>query len=252
MTGLEIFIGGGILLSNLALASWLLKDKNAPAQPHRKANEEAKPSHDDSPIAAASSFDLDSYMQSLSEKVLEELPKLITVALGEVDFSDVVFSGKTSVDKEENVSGEQEKTPALNKQATAEAFDTDIRDVEPQPPSEPIEPCPSIDELEESVEVAMDPASSDEEKAKAGKVLQEYEVTQVYDVLKSKDVIGDKIDLCLKLALRAEISAKAKPKSTPKPAAKNTATKTVKKKVTKLYLSNVDFDNFNPEDVLPQ
>lgn len=68
-----------------------------------------------------------------------------------------------------------------------------------------------MDELEEAMGVAMDNDSSDEDLAKAGKFIEPYTVTKLFDAITTNEEIDRRIELCLTLALRAELSMKLKP-----------------------------------------
>lgn len=61
------------------------------------------------------------------------------------------------------------------------------------------------------MDVAMDNKSSDEELAEAGKVIQPFTVTKLFDAITTNEEIDRRIELCLTLALRAELSMKLKP-----------------------------------------
>lgn len=208
---------------------------------------------------AKSKFDIDKFLAEVGEKVRAEMPRILTEALGDVDWAQVEFAESQSSEEVKDVRNNvPSDAQQLSKEETEKAFDTDIRDVEEQYPSEPIEPCPSIDELESMVDTIKNPYATDIELAKAGKQLEPYEVTQFYEALISDEEMERRIKLCMTLAIKAEIEEKNGNISAPNSGK-------VEKKIIKadslivkskgnlldIDFQNIDPDNFNPEDFLP-
>ena len=69
----------------------------------------------------------------------------------------------------------------------------------------------SIDELEQAVATAVNPESSDEELAAAGKVIEPYRETRLYDVITSNEEIDRRVELCFRLSIQSELSLKKIP-----------------------------------------
>lgn len=264
MTGAELFIGGGIFLCNAVLVAYLLKptgeNRNVSKEKEKPEETDKDSSRSNVPVSdcvAPSALDIDKMFSQFSEKVLEELPRLLTAAIGEVEQHDCEFNEKATAgtsDKEEDKPTPENKM-ALDSAGINKAFSKDEPEEDDLPPSEPIEPCPSIDELENAVDTSMDDTATREEKVKAGKTLNEYKVTQVYDLLTANDAIGKRVDLCISMAIKAQISSDYKPKANKmaKQDAKSPVTKDAKanKVKKKVDLKGMSVKDFNPEDLIP-
>lgn len=268
MTGTEIFIVGGLLLCNIGTLAWLLKSnpKSDKPTPPEVNSEEVSPASESLEELIKQSIeealaekeepqvnkgvDIDKALEELSNKFMDAIPRLLTAAIGDVNINDVIF-GKTEEEEEDETPATESK---LNPGQVDAAFETDIRDVESQPPSAPETGGHTMEELEKSVETAMDSNATDEEKAAAGKVLKEYEGTQVFDVMRSNDEISRRVDICLTMALKLQIQekeAKPTPKPKPTPQKPNEAKEPKpKRKEAKVNLKSVDLDSFNPADLL--
>lgn len=217
MTGIEIFFCGGFLVIAifcLLLLTGIIKpvsQKKASGDKEEKVSPKEEATSDNAHVVAPSKFNVDEFMAQISSEVIsdvrKELPKILKDAIGEVKISDIKF--------EEGFDDDEEFVPrkfkALNEDETDDAFNTDLRNIDDTPPSEPIATGTSMDELEEAMDVAMDKNSSDEDLAKAGKVIEPYTVTKLFDAITTNEEIDRRIELCLTLALRAELSMKLKP-----------------------------------------
>lgn len=217
MTGIEIFFCGGFLVIAifcLLLLTGIIKpvsQKKTSEDKDEKVSPKVEVASDKAQVVAPSKFNVDEFMAQISSEVIsdvrKELPKILKDAIGEVKISEIKF--------EEGFDEDEEFVPrkfkALNDDETDDAFNTDLRNIDDTPPSEPIATGTSMDELEEAMEVAMDNNSSDEDLAKAGKVIEPYTVTKLFDAITTNEEIDRRIELCLTLALRAELSMKLKP-----------------------------------------
>lgn len=259
MGGIEIFIGGGILLCNAVLVAYLLKSdrngkKNIPEDtPSETVSEsetavnaltssETQSSYNSIDKGVApSKFNVDEFMARMASEIVsdvkKQLPKMLSEMVGELKEKDVEFVPDDEI---------EQFTPAkvmapLNSDEIDDAFNTDMRDIDDTPPSEPLAQASSIDELEEAVAAAVNPDSTDEELAAAGKIIEPYKETGLYDVITSNEEIDRRVELCFRLSIQSEISLKKIPPKKPK-------TETPKSpKVAKRSLS-VDFDNVDPDD----
>ena len=217
MTGIEIFFCGGFLVIAifcLLLLTGIIKpvsQKKTSEDKDEKVSPKEEAASDKTQVVAPSKFNVDEFMAQISSEVIsdvrKELPKILKDAIGEVKISDIKF--------EEGFDEDEEFVPrkfkALNDDETDDAFNTDLRNIDDTPPSEPIATGTSMDELEEAMDVAMDNKSSEEDLAKAGKVIEPYTVTKLFDAITTNEEIDRRIELCLTLALRAELSMKLKP-----------------------------------------
>lgn len=266
MTGIEIFFCGGFLLTAIFCLLFLTGVIKPVSQ---KASEEKvdelppkeEAASDNIHVVAPSKFNVDEFMAQISSEVIsdvrKELPTILRQAIGDVRISDVKFEDGFDDDSEPDEEFVPRKFKALNSDETDDAFSTDLRNIDDTPPSEPVATGTSMDELEKAMDVAMDNKSSEEELAEAGKVIEPFTVTKLFDAITTNEEIDRRIELCLTLALRAElsmrpISSKAdsnneKKKVTPTESVKQTTQlKTESEETAKQ--SGYDFNKLNSDD----
>lgn len=219
MTGIEIFLLGGFLIIAifcLLFISGVIKPVSQKQAEDKVEETQLKetPVSDNTPVVAPSKFNVDEFMAQISSEVIsdvrKELPKILKAAIGEVRMSDIKFEEGFD-DSDTSDEFVPQKFKALNADETDDAFNTDMRNIDDTPPSEPIATGTSIDELEKAMDVALDNKSSEEDLAKAGKVIEPYMVTKLFDAVTTNEEIDRRIELYLTLALRAELSMKLKP-----------------------------------------
>ena len=268
MGGIEIFIGGGILVCNAVLVAYLLKsDRNGKkrdseevppqtASEHEVADNGQTPAEPQSPSTdsradngvAPSKFNVDEFMARMASEIVsdvkKQLPKMLSEMVGELKEKDVEFVPDDEI---------EQFTPAkvmapLNSDEIDDAFNTDMRDIDDTPPSEPLAQASSIDELEEAVATAVNPESSDEELAAAGKIIEPYKETRLYDVITSNEEIDRRVELCFRLSIQSEISLKKIP--TKKPKTETSISPKVAKRSLSVDLNKVDPDDFDVADIL--
>lgn len=224
MSGFEIFIGGGILICNAFLVGYLLKpQKKIPNAKIPDANDDSqieKPDGKESstvetesvaePFVAPSKFDVDEFMAKFADKVIEEVKQemhtILSSQIGaEITPENVKFAEGYEDDESDNFIPQKEIKP-LSTQEMEDAFNTDERDIDIAPPSAPIATGTSIEELEKAVETAMDENATPEQQADAGKVIEPYTVTQLFEAITSREEIDRRVKLCLTAAIRADLS----------------------------------------------
>lgn len=266
MGGLEIFIGGGILVCNAVLVAYLMKSdrngkKNIPEDTpcetvsesetavNAPTSSETLSSYNSTDKGVApSKFNVDEFMAKMASDIVsdvkKQLPEMLSELIGELKLKDVEFVPDDQI---------EQFTPAkviapLDAEEIDDAFNTDMRDIDDAPPSEPLARASSIDELEEAVATAVNPDSSDEEMAAAGKIIEPYKETHLYDVITSNEEIDRRVELCFRLSIQSEISLKKIPSKKPK----SETTKTPKgvKRSLSVDLDNIDPDNFDVADIL--
>lgn len=217
MTGIEIFFCGGFLLTAIFCLLFLTGViKPVSQKPSEEKTEDLPPKEeaasDNIHVVAPSKFNVDEFMAQISSEVIsdvrKELPTILRQAIGEVRISDVKFEDGFEDDSETDEDFVPRKFKALNSDETDDAFSTDLRNIDDTPPSEPVATGTSMDELEKAMDVAMDNKSSEEELAEAGKVIEPFTVTRLFDAITTNEEIDRRIELCLTLALRAELSMK--------------------------------------------
>ena len=215
-------------------------------KPSEEKTEELPPKEeaasDNIHVVAPSKFNVDEFMAQISSEVIsdvrKELPTILRQAIGDVRISDVKFED-----------GFEDETD--------DAFSTDLRNIDDTPPSEPVATGTSMDELEKAMDVAMDNKSSEEELAEAGKVIEPFTVTKLFDAITTNEEIDRRIELCLTLALRAELSMKPisskadsnneKKKVTPTESDKQT-TQLKTESEERAKQSGYDFNKLNSDD----
>lgn len=219
MTGIEIFFCGGFLLTAIFCLLFLTGIiKPVSQKPSEEKVEESPPKDevksDNIHVVAPSKFNVVEFMAQISSEVIsdvrKELPTILRQAIGDVRISDVKFEDGFEDDSEPDEEFVPRKFKALNSDETDDAFNTDLRNIDDTPPSEPVASGTSMDELEKAMDVAMNIKSSEEELAEAGKVIEPFTVTKLFDAITTNEEIDRRIELCLTLALRAELSMKPK------------------------------------------
>lgn len=271
MNGVTIFFLGAFLLLMVICVGYILgiikpvniaekKDSivsNSPAD-EMSVDKETQVNEQVS-VVAPSKFNVDEFWNQFKDEIKKELPRIVSDVLGEVKAEDVEFKTEVQVEADEKYTPTKERGQ-LDSAATKEAFDTDIRDVDPGEPSAPSATGVSMDELESAVNTLKEDNPSESKMAEAGKTLAEFEGTQLMDTLTSDEEMDRRINLCLRLALRAEISATATVK-VQKPKSEKVSTETSaevekakqKRKVKKTLSvdwKNLDIDKFDVTDLL--
>ena len=266
MTGIEIFFCGGFLLTAIFCLLFLTGViKPVSQKPSEEKTEELPPKEeaasDNIHVVAPSKFNVDEFMAQISSEVIsdvrKELPTILRQAIGDVRISDVKFEDGFEDDSEPDEEFVPRKFKALNSDETDDAFSTDLRNIDDTPPSEPVATGTSMDELEKAMDVAMDNKSSEEELAEAGKVIEPFTVTNLFDAITTNEEIDRRIELCLTLALRAELSMKPisskadsnneKKKVTPTESDKQT-TQLKTESEERAKQSGYDFNKLNSDD----
>lgn len=266
MTGIEIFFCGGFLLvATFCLIFLTGIIKPVSQKPSEEKTDELPPKDEtvsgNTHVVAPSKFNVDEFMAQISSEVIsdvrKELPTILKQAIGEVKISDVKFEDGFEDESEPDEEFVPRKFKALNSDETDDAFSTDLRNIDDTPPSEPVATGTSMDELEKAMDVAMDNKSSEEELAEAGKVIEPFTVTKLFDAITTNEEIDRRIELCLTLALRAELSMKPisskadynneKKKVTPIEAVKQT-TQIKSESEESVKQSGYDFNKLNSDD----
>lgn len=268
MGGIEIFIGGGILVCNAVLVAYLIKSGQN-RNNVKQGNDPPEHISDDMPEVASpdsvppsssvgdtgvapSKFSMDEFMAKVASEIVsdvrKQMPKMLSEMVGELKVQDVEFVPDDEIEK---------FTPAkviapLNSDEIDDAFNTDMRDIDDAPPSEPMAKAASIDELEQAVATAVNPDSSDEELAAAGKVIEPYRETRLYDVITSNEEIDRRVELCFRLSIQSELSLKkipSKKSESPEPGNAKSSKKAMSRSLS-VDLDKVDPDTFDVADIL--
>ncbi len=261
MTGIELFLVGGLFVSSSVLAGVMLHDKKKPQSEPKKdiqsdAETETGKLEPQKSMVGKSKTDMSAYEALIAMSVEKAVQKVLPIALnellGDVNLKDVEF-GKSSESENEEVPQESEaqqeakpdsdkpKFQPMDSNKTAAAFDTDLRDIDEDYPSAPSAAGVPIEDIENAVNTVYDKNATESELAEAGKTLKEVEGTELEDRLKADDEISKRIDLCVRLSIRAEIQAKS---SDNRRAVKSTKVE----KEAKLNLPD-SFEDFDPSSI---
>ncbi len=227
-----IVLVGLVLLTNVTLVLLILKSDSSrnPRQINKNQDDSEKPEVEhqvkttETTVKVTSHAgrgkynpsNLDEYFEEMAKKAMQ---KVYGVALeqfiGDVKMSQVEFGDQEKLAKEtsdhqsQSDNSKSNVPPArMTKEQEAESF-KDIRysDIEDEPVSAPSASGASIDEIEESVETAMDPAATPEAKSRAGRILAKFENTNLSDIFKNDENIYNNVMLCVKESIRMETSS---------------------------------------------
>lgn len=264
MTGISLFLIGAVAVSNIGFIAYLLLDHNKKVKPEANKPDE-KPStptveEPSETMVGKSTFDFDEAMRetinrAVRESVARVMPDAIEKLLGDVKLKDVEFVNAEDAPTKEEIAKEEgtDQTPfvpAKDKQMSAEqeaaAFD-DVRisDVEPDEVSAPSASGASMEDIEESINIAVNENSTLEEKARAGKILEKLLDTDLMDRYTPDEEIYRNILICVKESVKTDVKAETPTKST----AKQPKPKPVAKRQTTVVIST-NLDDFDPADLL--
>lgn len=220
-----IILVGLVLITNVTLVLMVMKSdssKNPPKSDKQDGDDKTDVEHQvrttETTVKVTSHagkgklnpHDLDNYFEELAQRAMQ---KAYGVALeqliGDVKTSHVEFADQEepNTENEQKNPSEASKTPParMTKEQEEESFN-DIRysDVEEEPVSAPSASGASIDEIEESVETAMNPDASPEAKSRAGRILAKFENTNLSDIFKNDESIYKNVMRCVKESIRVE------------------------------------------------
>lgn len=240
MTGVSLILLGTVAISNVALVAFLVKDYNGrtnkqkpqsppspptppqiPPPPPVQVEATSQPSPVSHSVVGKSKFNIDEFdrrfeeLQTRFQTMLDLLDKVeANVRLREVEFrnpEDRPTQEQINRDNEEeandgNIQVSQEKIDEIFGEPS-------MNEVEPDNISAPSASGTTIDEIEESLETAVDPKASAEAKVKAGRILFPYIETNLFASLVSEEEILQAVLKCANMAVRDSIADKTKSKS---------------------------------------
>ena len=247
MNDISMILLGAVAASNLTFILFLFLERNS--KPDAKESQKAEPVKENEPEAeqstmvGKSTFNIDDSLQQNIDQMVRDsfnkvLPGMIEKFIGDVRLKDVEFARKEDEPTPEEVAKDEQltaKTKQMSAEQEAKAFeDVRIQDVEPDEVSPPVASGASMDDIEESVNIAIDENSTPEEKARAGAMISKFVDTEFMDMFAVDPSIEHKLMICYKQYLREEMNA-------PKEKKPNT-------KTTIFFSTNLD--DFNPADLL--
>lgn len=281
MSAISTILLGAVAFTNVALVAYLLGDRNKTmGQSSNKKSrvEESLPSEEPSPKVetapkvqsrvGTSKFNVDEFLRKFEQ--LEQGVKKMNMTLdrieGEVKFKDVEFADDEDKPSEEEIANDDSET--TDSESTSdevknemqvpndkldETFqDARIEDFEGDTVSSPSASGSSIEDIEESVNAAIDPKASIEDKSKAAKVLCPLLDTNL--MASAEEKIKNDILACVRDYLRSEVAGQTEKKTRPQKRASSLASqksKSVGKSNREFHISK-NLADFNPEDLIPK
>lgn len=273
MSAISILLLGTVALTNVALVGYLLADRNRtvksakediPEPPAESPPVESSPAVQPKPSRVGESkFDVDEFMKKFErlEQGVLRMNRTLDRLEGDVRFKDVEFANEEDRPSDEEIANDEAtsvETSYNNAQVATENIDKvfeDVRieDFDGDSVSSPSATGFTTEEIEDSVNIAGNPHSTPEEKAKAGRVLISLRDTNFSDTILSDEKIQDELRECYRLSLRSEIADKESRRPEKKTSLSvSTASPVLPPQVPpkkKGFHVPENFDDFNPEDL---
>lgn len=281
MSAISTILLGAVAFTNVALVAYLLGDRNkamGQSSNNKSCVEESQPSEEPTtkvetaPKAQSrvgtSKFNVDEFLRKFEQ--LEQGVKKMNMTLdrieGEVKFKDVEFANDEDKPSEEEIANDDSET--TDSESTSdevknemqvpddkldETFqDARIEDFDGDTVSSPSASGSSIEDIEESVNAAIDPKASIEDKSKAAKVLCPLLDTNLMAAAEEK--IKNDILACVRDYLRSEVAGKSEKKTRQQKRTSSLASqksKSAEKSKREFHISK-NLADFNPEDLIPK
>lgn len=286
MSVMSTILLGAIAFTNVALVAYLLGDRNKaiksppeikPQPEEPSAQSKGEPSEgeptkafdtqEETSRVGLSKFNVDEFMQKFEklEQGVIRMNQTLDRLEGEVKFKDVEFANEEDKPSEEEIfknnddsntsadaTNENEEDSRVPNDKLDETFqDARIEDFDDDMVSSPSASGSTIEDIEDSVNVATDPTATSEEKAKAARILCPLLDTNLMAAAEEK--IKKDILACVKEYLKSEVAdmAKTKKQSTAEPQSiDKPKSKPVAKPKKEFHISE-KLDDFNPADLIP-
>lgn len=215
MTGISLFLLGIIAISNFGLLTILILDRNGQNGKEQPPPAGKEPPPPVDPIISETSigkstFNIEDYEERMkkAEGKVQKMTAMIDRLEGDVRLRDVEFTNPE--DTPSNTETEEAFVPRKFSRMTPEeesaAFeDVRIDDVEPDMVSAPSASGISLEELESSVNTAMNPNASVEEKVWAGRILNSFADTNFMDRLTTVEEVQKGVLECIRAEYRKEM-----------------------------------------------
>ena len=259
MTGISIFLLGTIALTNVGLILYLFGSRNNKTMPPDVKPADNNPAHSDADptneerqpkaVVGKSKFRIEEFDErfEMVEKRLEKFAGLMDRLEGNLRLKDVEFANPDDAPTQSEIEGDSEtgnapeprKDARMTREQENAAFDdVRIEDVDSDTVSAPSATGASMEDIEESLEVASNPDATDEQKAKAGKILERLMDTNLMDAIASEAEIQKGVLACIKQSYRIDFADKH-----------STKIKSITKKKSTIVIAD-RFEDFNPADLL--
>ena len=215
MTGISLFLLGIIAISNFGLLTILILDRNGQNGKEQPPPAGKEPPPPVDPIISETSigkstFNIEDYEERMkkADGKVQKMTAMIDRLEGDVRLRDVEFTNPE--DTPTKTETEEEFVPRKFSSMTPEeesaAFeDVRIDDVEPDMVSAPSASGISLEELESSVNTAMNPNASVEEKVRAGRILNSFADTNFMDRLTTVEEVQKGVLECIRAEYRKEM-----------------------------------------------
>lgn len=275
MSGITLFFLGTIAIANVGLVTFLINDANRKNRSAAPKTQDKKPEDvDNTPVqeeppkpprsligkSKTRIEDFDERFDKIEQR-FERLAQMMEKMETNVRLRDVEFTNEADVPTKEEIAkddaglelSEDNNTfhdARMTPEQEAAAFqDVRIDEVDSDMVSAPSATGSTFEDIEEAVDVAIDPNASAESKRRAGRVLKKFEGTNFFDTLISIDTTRKELMKCMTMGMKDSITDKD---DSPKPQRKVTkqpSAKSIPSKKKGFHISK-NFDDFNPEDLI--
>ena len=260
MTGVSILLICAVLLTNVCMLVFFFLERNRnsvnvspPPQLQKEKDQVSETEEKEKPdteIVGKSTFNIDDFEVKFNrvEERLATLSKMLDRLEGDVRLKDVEFTNPEDRPTAEDIANDEvesekfipRKFSRMNPETEANAFeDVRIEDFDPDMVSAPSASGVSMEDIESSVDTAMNPAAPAEEKAKAGKILNGLVGTDLMDRLTSVEDIYKGVMSCLRESYRMDIGVGTSHKT------RNSSSGKARK-----HIVPANIEDFNPADLL--
>lgn len=279
MSGATLFLLGAVAISNVSLLVYLLSDRNKKVKtqdtesaadkptaelPKEKTVTEPAETERKSSRVGRSTFNIDDLEaiieQRINEKVEERVNQLVEEKLGDVHLRDVEFANDEDKPTDEEISSDvfvpkpRMKDARMSKEQEDASFDdVRIEDVDSDMVSAPSANGASMEEIEKSVNDAINPDVPAEDKIEAGKVLEPLLDTNLIELFTTDADIFEAIKECITQSLKDQVLQSGKQKHSANSTKDSTPASepaVIIKRQTEVYIAP-KLDDFNPADLLP-
>ena len=224
MTGAALFLLGTVALTNVGFLLYLVKDHNKKVKKVDEKAEPEKPANKSDGETVVKRQALVGKSKTVIEefdirfgqfeKKVEKMYQMLEQLEGDVRLKDVEFRNSDDAPSKEDIAKDEAEGKAngearLSPEQESAAFvDVRIDEVDPDMVSAPSATGATTDDIEKSIEVAVNPNATEEEKAKAGEVLSQFQDTQLLDIFTTDDSIYKGVMACIRENCRIEFSDK--------------------------------------------
>lgn len=279
MSGATLFLLGVVAITNVSLLVYLLSDRNKKVKPQdtetaadkttteppkEKAETEPSETQRKSSRVGRSTFNIDDLEamieRRINEKVEKRVNQLVEEKLGDVHLKDVEFVNDEDKPTDEEISSEvfvpkpRMKDARMSKEQEDASFDdVRIEDVDVDMVSAPSANGASMEEIEKSINDAINPDVPTKDKIEAGKVLEPLLDTNLIELFTTDADIFEAIKECITQNMKEQVLQSGKQKRSTnsiKDSVPTVEPAVIIKRQTEVYIAP-KLDDFNPADLIP-